>query len=433
MPDFKSNPVWRKALKILPFGIFIGIGTLIVGICILSIQYTIETHEKKCNGTTTNYTYEYINSLDYSNCTNTDFKPCRDSLTSFSCSCNIVLEVPNFVEGDVVLSYSLDTFFDGNKTKLLSSRDNLQLSGILNTTVSSACSSPYDYDNGKPIAPCGALADAMFTDYVYDIYDDNNEVLPKMAYGLLHDNDKIGFKNPPGDLKTAFQNFSRPRSWKKSIWELDEKNTNNNGFENEAFIMWMRYNELSVRPMWRLNQTAEKTYEKGLPPYNYTVTVYYKYPYSLYPGPRNLTLYREIPIEEPICEVITTTVLAPVSYGVGVTATVIGVILLVASAALVLAYHKVKATNDDNKHQSVNHTSAQNSTINSTPAPTTTQDAIEEESAIKTNIANEQTNNIAKENGDSEEKLLSAPPCTAKHTEPEQKPLNDIQEEEEYL
>ncbi|KAI5642576.1 LEM3 (ligand-effect modulator 3) family / CDC50 family domain-containing protein [Phthorimaea operculella] len=388
MPALKStssDPVWNKALKIVPFGIFIGIGMLIAGIII-------------------------INPSD---------NPCWNSMST-SCSCNVDLEVTNFIEGDIVLSYNLDALFEGkNKTELFLSRDDSQLSGNLNTTVSAACSSPYDYDdNGKPIAPCGALADAMFNDTINDIYP-NSGRLPSVTYGLLHDNEKIGFKNPPGDLKTAFQNFSRPRSWQKAIWELDEKNPNNNGFENEAFIVWMRYNELPVRPIWRLDRTADETYAKGLPPDNYTVNVYYQYPHSLYPGPRNLTLYREVPFEEPICEISTTTVQMPISYGGGIAAIVVGIILLLTSAGLVLAYYKVKATNENGRIQPVKH-SPQNATNNSTIASNQSAEG-------------SKTNNIAKDSVDSEEKLLSKPATSLKNTELEEKPLNDITEEEEYL
>lgn len=42
-------------------------------------------------------------------------------------------------------------------------RDDTQLSGVLSPKPSAACD-PFSFDDatGKPIAPCGALADTMF-------------------------------------------------------------------------------------------------------------------------------------------------------------------------------------------------------------------------------------------------------------------------------
>jgi len=41
------------------------------------------------------------------------------------------------------------------------SRDDFQLLGKLSKTPSSDCA-PYDYNDKKPIAPCGAIANSLF-------------------------------------------------------------------------------------------------------------------------------------------------------------------------------------------------------------------------------------------------------------------------------
>ena len=33
---------------------------------------------------------------------------------------------------------------------------------------------------------------------------------------------------------------AKPKDWKKNLWELDTKNPDNNGLQNEDLIVWMR-------------------------------------------------------------------------------------------------------------------------------------------------------------------------------------------------
>lgn len=48
--------------------------------------------------------------------------------------------------------------------------------------------------------------------------------------GIAWDSDKnIKFRNPPGDLAEAFKKFDRPKAWTKAVYELDERNPENNG------------------------------------------------------------------------------------------------------------------------------------------------------------------------------------------------------------
>jgi len=57
--------------------------------------------------------------------------------------------------------YGLTNYYQ-NHRRYVKSRDDFQLLGKLSKTPSSDCA-PYDYHNNKPIAPCGAIANSLFS------------------------------------------------------------------------------------------------------------------------------------------------------------------------------------------------------------------------------------------------------------------------------
>lgn len=64
--------------------------------------------------------------------------------------------------------------------------------------------------------------------------------------------------------------------WKKNIWELDTENTDNNGFQNEDLIVWMRTAALpNFRKLYRRVDHSIQGFTAGLPKGNYTLTVVY--------------------------------------------------------------------------------------------------------------------------------------------------------------
>lgn len=64
--------------------------------------------------------------------------------------------------------------------------------------------------------------------------------------------------------------------WKKYIWELDTENADNNGFQNEDLIVWMRTAALpNFRKLYRRVDHSIQGFTTGLPQGNYTLTVVY--------------------------------------------------------------------------------------------------------------------------------------------------------------
>lgn len=71
----------------------------------------------------------------------------------------------------------------------------------------------------------------------------------------------------------AFEGYEKPVNWRKNVWELDTTDPNNNGFENEDFIVWMRTAALpSFRKLYRI---IDSPLSNGLPAGNYTLLVDY--------------------------------------------------------------------------------------------------------------------------------------------------------------
>lgn len=137
----------------------------------------------------------------------------------------------------------------------------------------------------------------------YKIEDKNIDV-PLLRTGIAWPSDKeIKFKNPEGNLRKgifsyslkidlvvkyirwgfnyfsiyflAFENYAKPRDWRKNVWELDLEDPNNNGFQNEDFIVWMRTAALpNFRKLYRrLNRTA--FFNEGLKKGDYELHVEY--------------------------------------------------------------------------------------------------------------------------------------------------------------
>lgn len=262
----------RTPCVLLVIGVIIGNVFLITGIVLLSIS--TETRG-----------YEIIN--DYTDCKFFDNpnEKCKDVIPREPCACYIQINITERLEPPVTAYYELESYelITGPYAK---SRDDQQLSGHLSATPADSCA-PYAYvqtsdGQKKPIAPCGALADSMFND-TFSLQVDGNFV-PTNNTGLISDDEKKPFRNPEGNLQEAFKLFSKPINWQKNVTELDKLHPENNGFQNEHFIIWMK-TDLKRKPAWRVN-VADENFANGLAPATYNLRVEYAYPASRYNGKR---------------------------------------------------------------------------------------------------------------------------------------------------
>lgn len=173
--------------------------------------------------------------------------------------------------------YGLTNYYQ-NHRRYVKSRDDDQLLGRLENDPSTDCA-PFDKDsNGNPIAPCGAIANSLFSDKL-ELFAPDGNLVKTIRTGIAWPSDRnIKFKNPPGDLQEALKKggYVKPINWKKELWQLDEQNPENNGFQNEDLIVWMRTAALpSFRKLYRKIDHSQTGYSEGLRAGNYTLKVDY--------------------------------------------------------------------------------------------------------------------------------------------------------------
>ncbi|XP_017086954.2 cell cycle control protein 50A isoform X1 [Drosophila bipectinata] len=273
-------PAWQPVLTartVLPTFFVIGVLFIPIGVVLLHLSNT--ANEKI---------------IDYTNC-----KPANSSTSCAvylennpggKCTCTQNFTLEKDYIGNVYMYYGLTNYYQ-NHRRYVKSRDDEQLLGHLSQTPSSDCS-PFAYnpENQRPIAPCGAIANSLFNDTL--TLSQGGVPIKLLKTGIAWPSDKrVKFRNPEGNLSLALKDFDKPLFWQKPLDELDLEDPDNNGFQNEDLIVWMRTAALpSFRKLYRrLNQTDEK-YSKGLKAGEYTLTIDYYYPVVSFDGTKRMIL-----------------------------------------------------------------------------------------------------------------------------------------------
>lgn len=158
----------------------------------------------------------------------------------------------------------------------------------------SYCAPFATYQNGTPMAPCGAIANSMFNDTIDLFYNFNSSVIqvPLLKTGNSWWTDKnVKFRNPEShNLSAAFAGTARPPYWHKAVYLLDEEDEKNNGYINDDFIIWMRVSAFATfRNLYR-RISRKGQFTDGLPAGNYTFHISYNFPVSKFKGKKYVIL-----------------------------------------------------------------------------------------------------------------------------------------------
>ncbi|XP_064100369.1 cell cycle control protein 50A-like isoform X3 [Macrobrachium nipponense] len=282
-------PAWQPILTadtVLPAFFLIGLLFIPLGVALLYFSENVQQFE-----------------LDYTDCVSIDAteyngQPCMEVISknvSSKCSCLEPFTLDKDFEKNVYMYYGLDNFYQ-NHRRYVKSRYDYQLLGKKVTTVPSDCE-PFGKDqDGNIYAPCGAIANSMFNDTLklYRKASPENEEIKLLKRGIAWPTDRtLKFKNPPGALNQteAFAGTAKPLYWTKSVFDLDPDDPENNGFQNEDLIVWMRSAAFpKFRKLYRKIDHSEIGYKFGLPADNYLLEVEYNYPVHAFDGRKRMFL-----------------------------------------------------------------------------------------------------------------------------------------------
>ncbi|XP_062982962.1 cell cycle control protein 50C-like [Elgaria multicarinata webbii] len=204
------------------------------------------------------------------------------------CQCFTNFTLWESMQGDVFMYYGLHNFYQ-NHRRYVHSRSDAQLLGRKVNIQKSNCAPFAAYNDGTPMAPCGAIANSMFNDTIHLFFYPNSAAViqvPLLKQGITWWTDKnVKFRNPASqNLSSAFAGTAKPPYWPKPAYSLDEEVEENNGYRNEDFIIWMR---VAAFPTFknlyrRLRRTKE--FADGLPAGTYGLQISYNFPVSKFSG-----------------------------------------------------------------------------------------------------------------------------------------------------
>lgn len=180
----------------------------------------------------------------------------------------------------IYIHYHMIDFYKNFYT-LLESYSKKQVMGDFSLEMFNDCnfltqSTLIDFNRTCALAPCGELANFMFNDtfrIYYLLNDENKTRIPvEIDHNDLSDHyHSMNFNNPDYKLIDLIKNHTeKPRNWKKSIFELDENDSSNNGFRNQRFIVWMftshfpDFSKLYGKLKLNLNEILKKQLNKTI-------------------------------------------------------------------------------------------------------------------------------------------------------------------------
>lgn len=266
----QNMPAWQPIYR--PFNVvssFIGFGLLSIAIGVFMLITTLKTNE---------IVHDYTKCKWIANNSLT----CADVIerrllkqNNQRCKCEVKIEIMENMATPVYLYYNLDGFYQ-NHRRYVTSVDYNQLLGkdVSHSTLRSNCE-PYAI-NGSDFsyAPCGAIANSFFTDK-FTLFYGSSEIKIKNTDIAWNSDKRNRYKNPPN----GWSGTTKPVNWSLSVQELDESNPDNNGYQNEHLIVWMRTAAFAdFRKLWGRVEPSIWRDDSFLPKGSYRIIIEYNYP-----------------------------------------------------------------------------------------------------------------------------------------------------------
>ncbi|KAL8194657.1 UNVERIFIED_CONTAM: Cell cycle control protein 50B [Gekko kuhli] len=277
-------PAWQPLLSagtVLPLFFCLGVAFVALGLGLHFSSATIRELELDYTG---------LGGSSCARCANLSLRA-----DGAECTCELQFSLAEAFPAPVCLYYQLSNYYQNNRRYSVS-RDDQELSGLswaLRQPVEEC--KPYRYNaTGTPIAPCGSVANSLFNDTfeLYYVFSNGTKVqVPLDKRGISWWTDtNIKFRNPEpvnGSLALAFEGTTKPPNWHFPVYQLGNGTSNNTGFVNEDFIVWMR---TAALPTFRklYSRIRLGNFSMGLPRGNYSLNITYNYPVLSFHGTKKV-------------------------------------------------------------------------------------------------------------------------------------------------
>eukprot|EP00834_Sanchytrium_tribonematis_P001373 NODE_33_length_36935_cov_1.609241.p13 type:complete len:310 gc:universal NODE_33_length_36935_cov_1.609241:16866-17795(+) len=193
--------------------------------------------------------------IDYTTCTGKSVRPdyVKDDSTDVKlCRLKFTLDRDY---NDVLIYYQLNNFYQNHRKYVKSKNDDQLFGTAVSESSLSTCDPLITGKNGKPIYPCGLIANSMFDDQIAFLNDGNSNVT-LISTGISWSSDKDRY----GKTKYSAADVVPPPNWSYKYKDgLYTDDTIPNLQEYEDLQVWMRVAPFSnFNKLWRRASSLKK-------------------------------------------------------------------------------------------------------------------------------------------------------------------------------